>query len=204
MSSKTGEWGWGRRAEERVDQKRYWTRMLCSSIPRKKFLKPLHTHGSTRIRLRGHQAPEHLWLSVWPQPRLPKRAKSWLRRVPEAAVSKDRQRLSPARGPAHRGVTSRGGGGRAEAARTHPSSVSRVGHTNLASVSRRVGDRRLGQERRSRCRCRRRWAWETHLTAPYRASRPTFSESSPALLGSDWLRPALRSLSGLGPPLPHV
>ena len=121
--------------KERVDQKRYWTRMLCSSIPRKKFLKTLHTHGSTRIRLRGHQAPEHLWLSVWPQPRLPKRAKSWRRRAPEAAVSKDRQRVSPARSPAHRGVTSRGGGGRAEAARTHPSSVSRVGHNNLASVA---------------------------------------------------------------------
>lgn len=131
MSSKTEEGGGG------GGLKGGWTkedtgtrRMLCSSILRKKFLKTLHTHWSTRIRLRDHQAPEHLRLSAWPQPRLPT-----LRKVLAPPSTRSRSKQGPTEGePGHRrrGLTSRGGGGRAEAARTHPSSVSRVCHNNLA------------------------------------------------------------------------
>lgn len=47
----------------------------------------------------------------------------------------DRRRIRHV-GTARRSATPRGGRGRAEAARTHPSSVSRVGHDNLANVNR--------------------------------------------------------------------
>ena len=57
--SGAGEEGWRDGGPEKILGTR---RMFCSSILRKKFLKTLHTHGSTRIRLRGHQAPEHLRL----------------------------------------------------------------------------------------------------------------------------------------------
>ena len=54
----------------------------------------------------------------------------------------DRRRMRHV-GTARRSATPRGGRGRAEAARTHPSSVSRVGHDKLANVNRHPSIQRL-------------------------------------------------------------
>lgn len=58
---------------------------------------------------------------------------SYTARSPGAAEYQRRAKLA---GTARRSATPRGDRGRAEAARTHPSSVSRVGHDNLANVNR--------------------------------------------------------------------